>query len=217
MSSTAAIVYLFDIDGTLLLTGGAGSEVLNRVFERRHNIRGAMDRVTASGKTDPIIIAEIFAYALNRQPTADESAAILDEYSAELGEALRRAPRFRLMPEVVSTLDFLAEQPAVTLGLATGNIRAAARAKVERAGLWQRFAFGGYGDDAADRSVLVLRAIERARAHLDHAISAQRIVVVGDTPRDVRAARACATQVIAVATGHYDRAQLEATGADAVF
>lgn len=214
---TAPVLYLFDIDGTILLSGGAGSVALNRVFESQHGILGAMDDVDPAGKTDPLIVVEMFENKLDRQPTQAEIAGILDPYVAELNACLARSTRFRLMPKVVETLDFLAAEAHVHLSIATGNIRSAARAKLERADLWCRFTGGGFGDDASDRAKLVQCAIDRGRRDIGDALSNERIVVVGDTPRDVSAARACGVRVLAVATGSRGRASLEATGADAVF
>lgn len=216
-TTSRPILYLFDIDGTLLLTGGAGAAALNQVFERRYGVRGAMNHVMAGGKTDPVILAEIFDAHMARSPTIEEIGAILDEYVPLLAAELTRSTGFRLMPAVLETLDFLAAQREVTVALATGNVRGGARAKLERAGLWERFPLGGFGDDSADRGELVRRAIERGCHHAGCEFEPDRVVVVGDTPRDVSAARACGVRAVAVATGFVDRATLEATGADAVF
>jgi phosphoglycolate phosphatase len=211
------ILYLFDVDGTLLLTGGAGAVALTQVFERRYGVRGAMDSIHPGGKTDPMILAEIFEAHLARSPTLAEMAEILDEYVPLLRAALDRTTGFRLMPAVIETLDFLAAQRDVHLSVATGNIRSGARAKLERAGLWHRFVHGGFGDDSADRALLVERAIERGSRHAGALLARDRVVVVGDTLRDVSAARACGVRAIAVATGPVPRAVLEDSGADAVF
>lgn len=210
------LLYLFDIDGTLLLAGGAGSKALNRVFAERHGIDGAMDRVLPGGKTDPGIVAEMFLNTLGRKPTSDEIEEILTAYVPALHEEISRAARFRLMPSVVETLAFLEQQADVLLGLATGNIQRGARAKLEHAGLWHRFTAGGFGDDAADRPGLVELAIERACHHAGEEIPRARIVVVGDTPLDVVAARSCGVRALTVATGPADRAALEACEPEAV-
>ena len=211
------ILYLFDIDGTLLLSGGAGSIALDQVFERRYGLRGAMNQVNPGGKTDPMILAEVFEQHLARQPASDEIDAILADYVPCLRDALARATRFRLMPAVVEILDFLAEQPGVCLGLATGNIQAGAQAKLEHAGLWQRFAVGGFGDDSPDRAALVERAIARGEEHVGCTIAREHVIVVGDTWRDVQAAKACQARAVAVATGSTTRADLVACHPDVVF
>lgn len=211
------MLYLFDIDGTLLLTGGAGTVALEQVFLTHYGIARAMRGVSPGGKTDPLIIAEMFERTLARAPTPDEIARVLEAYVPLLREAVAASASFRLMPAVHEALDFLAADGAVCLAVATGNIRAAAQIKLDRAGLGQRFAVGGFGCDSAERALLVARAIERARAHLGVDYDRDEIVVVGDTPRDVHAARACGVRVLAVATGSASRAELEAEQPDAVF
>jgi len=212
------LLYLFDIDGTLLLSGGGGARALDRAFSHRFGIERAMELVKPGGKTDPIILEEIFATRLGRAPVGDEVAEILALYLPLLRAELIETPGFRLMPAVVETLDYLAGlAPAVTLGLATGNVREAAQIKLERAGLWSRFAFGGFACDHRDRPRLVARAIERACELAGvAALPPEEVVVVGDTPLDVEAARACGVRVVAVATGTASRADLVACGPDAV-
>ncbi len=211
------MLYLFDIDGTLLLTGGAGVTALDQVFSTHYGLAQAMHGVSAGGKTDPLIIAEIFENHLGRQPTADEIAHVLDAYVPLLRQAVLASAGYRLMPAVYETLDFLATDTAVCLALATGNIRLAAQVKLERAGLWNRFVCGGFGCDSADRAALVARAIERACDHTRVSYAREDIVVVGDTPRDVHAARACGVRVLAVATGAVSREVLADERPDAVF
>ncbi|WP_428266624.1 HAD family hydrolase [Haliangium sp.] len=211
------MLYLFDIDGTLLLSGGAGSAALDAVFAERYGIDGAMDAVSPGGKTDPVILTEIFESRLGRRPTEAEIEAVLVAYVPHLIAAVTRSTGYRLMPAVHETLDFLGDQDGVVLALATGNIRRAAQAKLDRAGLWERFAVGGFGDDSADRAVLVQHAIERGRRHAGVAYSEAEIVVVGDTVRDIEAARACGVRVVAVATGSVPAEALAAEAPDAVF
>jgi phosphoglycolate phosphatase-like HAD superfamily hydrolase len=213
------MLYLFDIDGTLLLSGGGSSRALDRVFQQRFGVERAMEAIRPGGKTDAIIIEEVFAARLGRAPTAAELDEVIALYlpllRAELGG---EAPNFRLMPSVVEALDFLAALvPGVILGLATGNVREAARIKLERAGLWPRFAVGGFGCDHRDRPRLVARAIERACEHAGvAALAPEEIVVIGDTPFDVEAARACGVRAVAVATGTATRADLAACAPDAL-
>lgn len=212
------MIYLFDIDGTLLLSGGGGSRALDRVFLDRFGLERAMELVKAGGKTDPIILEEIFTTRLNRAPVDEELAEILALYVPLLRAELAEAQAFRLMPSVVETLDYLAAlAPAVLLGIATGNVREAAQIKLERAGLWDRFRFGGFACDHRDRHRLVERAIERAHEVAGQEVPPDQIVVVGDTPLDVAAARACGVRVVAVATGSVGRAELAACRPDAVF
>ena len=209
------MVYLFDIDGTILLTGGAGTRALNRVFQELHGIADAMAHVLPAGMTDPLIIEEIFETHLERIPTPDELWAVLDAYVPYLAEEVARAERFTIMPGAPEAVRFLAGE-GICLGVATGNLRAAAEIKLARAALWDYFPFGGFGDDSRDRGELVARAIERARAIVGPDHPEEKIVVVGDTPRDVAAARACGVRVVCVPTGSYDRASLAAESPDAL-
>jgi phosphoglycolate phosphatase len=202
------LVYLFDIDGTLLLTGGAGTRALNRLFYERYGIEGAMSSIKPGGMTDPLIIRQIFAERLAREPSVDELDVIFAEYVPHLEREVAASMRFQIMPSAVATVEHLAADARVTLSLATGNIRAAARIKLERAGLWHRFRCGGFGDDSADRAELVQRAMDRSREHCPRPLTQDEFVVVGDTPRDIQAARACGIRVIVVPTGSYDREQL---------
>jgi len=206
------VLYLFDIDGTLLLSGGAGARALERAFAARFGVAGAMAEVQLGGKTDPNIVEEVFLTRQGRRPSQAEIDEILDLYLPLLRAELADASNFRLMPAVVETLDHLAGLAGVRIGLATGNIRAGAQAKLERAGLWHRFELGGFACDHRERHRLVARAIERAGA-----IEPDEVVVVGDTPLDVAAARACGARVIAVATGSVGREALAACEPDAVF
>jgi phosphoglycolate phosphatase len=212
------MLYLFDIDGTLLLSGGAGSRALDRAFQQRFGVSGAMSRVNPSGKTDTLILEEAFAHALSRAPTLAELDEMIALYLPLLAAELGAASNFRVMPSAVETLDFLAGHgSAVILGLATGNVREAARLKLERAGLWPRFALGGFGCDHRERPRLVECAIERACAHAGvPALDPDQVVVVGDTPLDIAAARACGVRAIAVATGFATRSDLAACAPDAL-
>lgn len=209
------MLYLFDIDGTLLWTGGAGGRAIDTVFARRYQLTRAMSRIDAGGKTDPLIVEEIFLTRLRRRPTAGEIDKIIADYERELRAELARATSFRLLPGAAEILEHLGGLDGVQLGIATGNTRNGARAKLEHAGLWHHFSFGGFGCDSRDRHVLVATAIERAESAAGRPWPRTSIVVVGDTVRDIEAARACGVRVVAVATGRPSRAELEAAGPDA--
>lgn len=213
-----SLLYLFDIDGTILLSGGAGARALDRAFAEAYRIEGAMDRIRPHGMTDPVIVAEIFETRLGRPAEPGEIDAVLDAYIPLLREEVAASTRFRLMPAVIEAIEFLAAQPGVAIGLATGNIQLAARVKLDRAALWERFGFGGFGCDAADRGHLVAKAIERGIAFAGRAFAPAQIVVVGDTVKDIDAARANHIRVVAVANGSVaDHAELSARAPDAVF
>lgn len=206
-------LWLFDIDGTLLRAGGAGSRALNAAFAARHGLDAAMTGIDASGRTDPWLIAQVFERRLGRAATAAEIDEILEAYLPELE---RELTALRVLPGVIEALDWLAGDPELHhAGIATGNVERGARIKLDRAGLTARFTFGGYGCDSAARPALVARAIERGRARAGD-VPAARCIVVGDTVHDIAAARACGVRVVAVCTGSDTRATLEASGADVV-
>jgi phosphoglycolate phosphatase len=211
-----AVLYLFDIDGTLVLSGGAGSRALDRAFHQRYGLTGATSMVKFGGMTDPAILEEVFGARLGRPPTEAELDEMIALYLPLLEAELVEAPGFRMMPSVIEALDYLAGLGGgLILGLATGNVREAARIKLERAGLWPRFACGGFGSDHRERPRLVERAIQRACVHAGvHALDPEQVVVVGDTPLDVHAARACGVRAVAVATGTATRDELAACGPD---
>ncbi len=206
------ILYLFDIDGTLVRAGGAGARALDRVIEMRYGIRSAMRGIDAGGKTDPWILEEMFAARMSRLPEPHEIEAILEAYVPVLAEECATTDRFRVLDGAFEVTAWLAAR-GCAVGLATGNTHAGARVKLSRAGLWERFGFGGYGSDSAVRAEVVAKAIERGTAQVGRA---DHVVVVGDTMHDVRAAKACEAMCVAVTTGTEPRGALEAGGADLV-
>jgi phosphoglycolate phosphatase-like HAD superfamily hydrolase len=210
------LLYLFDIDGTILLTGGAGTRAINEIFAERYGLDDAMRDVSPGGKTDPIIFGEIFARRLGRAPEPGEIEELIEIYVPLLEREIPRSDRFRTMPAAIETVRHFAELAGIALGVATGNVQAAARAKLRHIDLWDCFGFGGFGDDSADRAELVAVAIERGRAHAGRDFAGDQVVIVGDTVRDIVAAHACGARAVGVPTGSTDRETLERAGADAV-
>jgi phosphoglycolate phosphatase-like HAD superfamily hydrolase len=200
------VLYLFDIDGTLLHAHGSGRGAFDQVFAElhgqeavklgtmtrgHHGVTDASRGIRYGGKTDPAIVDEIFAARLGRAPSDGERSAFLDAYVPRLRALLAR-DGVEVLAGVHESLAFL--RGKAVLGVATGNIRAGADAKLEAAGLGGEFELGGYGCDSKIRSELVAKAIQRA-GRVDE------VVVVGDTIHDIAAARACGATVCAVATG----------------
>ncbi|HEY1813937.1 MAG TPA: HAD family hydrolase [Kofleriaceae bacterium] len=185
------IVYLFDIDGTLLDAHGSGRAAFDAVMRAQHGIADASAGIRYGGKTDPAIIDEIFVARLGRPATATERAAFLSAYISELRGRLA----VRVLDGAAESLAYL--RGRVRLGIATGNIREGADAKLAAAGLAEWFELGGYGCDSHVRAELVGRAIERARERGE----VREVIVVGDTIHDIAAARACGATACAVATG----------------
>lgn len=190
------ILYLFDIDGTLLHARRAGSSSFDTVFADHHNVTAACQGIRFGGKTDPALIDEIFAARLGRPPSDAERAAFLDAYLARLRAHLDRHG-VEVIAGVADALSWLAAQPGVLLGVATGNVQAGADAKLAAAGLTGVFSLGGYGSDSHLRAELVAAAIARGRQRAE----LREVVVVGDTIHDISAARACGAVACAVATG----------------
>jgi phosphoglycolate phosphatase len=197
------MLVLFDIDGTLILSGRAGVRGMNRSFERLFAIPGALDQVDLAGRTDRAIVIE----ALKRtgQPVTEESIAqVRAEYFDDLRDALNEPTPHPagVLPGVTELLDQLAKED-VAVGLLTGNFEAAAEIKLGHYGLWDRFRFGAYGDHHVDRRNLVSIAVEAAVKAGHSRFEADRIVVIGDTPLDVDCAHAYGARAIAVATGPF--------------
>jgi phosphoglycolate phosphatase-like HAD superfamily hydrolase len=208
---------LFDIDGTLVLTGGAGSRAMARAFHDVFGVERAFDGIPMPGRTDDLIVRDAAARAAI---VTDETktAAFRKRYLACLADELSMPrPGSRIMPGVVALLEVLSRRPDVVLGLLTGNYPEAARLKLEHFELWHYFACGAYGGEAADRNRLVPVAVERAAACGFYATNPDDVVVVGDTPLDVACARAFGARAVAVATGDFDVRSLKRAGADVVF
>ncbi|MEW5741374.1 MAG: HAD hydrolase-like protein [Myxococcota bacterium] len=215
--SARPTVLLFDIDGTLVTTGGAGRRALERAFEVFHGRADACSHFPFDGMTDRAIVRQGLT-AIDVEPTEAAIDSLLSRYVAVLEEEVARvdASRYRVhagMEEAVKA--GLAAGMAV--GLGTGNIREGARVKLERVALFQHFAFGGFGDDDESRPALIRRGAERGAARLGVGLFEARVVVIGDTPKDVAAAQAMGAQSIGVATGNWSVQQLLDSGATWAF
>ena len=207
---------LFDIDGTLLLSGGAGLRALNQTFLELFGTAKAFDGIPVAGRTDPLLLTDAAARA-GIALDAGQRQRFHDRYCDLLArEILQPGPRKGLMPGVEELLRHVHQQPRLCVGLLTGNFARAARIKLEHFGLWRFFVYGAYGDDAAERDELVPVAVGRARAAGAVVRSPAHVVVIGDTPLDIRCATAAGARSIAVATGSFDVQTLERKGATAV-
>lgn len=204
---------LFDIDGTLLVTGGAGAVAWQRAFRELHGVDANIGEHTEAGMTDPEIAEIVFREVIGREGTAAERAQAISGYLGHLADAVNESTGYRVMPGIEALLPELAER-GVLLGLVTGNIEAAAHIKLARADLNRFFGFGGYGSDARDRVEVTRRALERGREVAGGRLEPGGAISVGDTPRDVSAGHGVGIEVVGVATGSYSVAQLEEAGAD---
>jgi phosphoglycolate phosphatase-like HAD superfamily hydrolase len=209
---------LFDIDGTLVLTGGAGLRAMTRACQDILGHADALDGIPVAGRTDCIILHDTLA-RLGRQLDQELFHQLRDRYVTYLRDEITQPGRgFNgALPGVPDLLDTLHPREDVFLALLTGNFEAGARIKLERFDLWRYFRCGAYGDDAADRNHLVPVAVERAAACGVPPITAADVLVVGDTPHDVACAKAAGATAVGVATGGYTADELRACGATIVF
>jgi len=206
---------LFDIDGTLVLTGGAGIRALNRAFCQVVGIVNALDGIRLHGKTDPAIVREIFS-ARGALQNADSYDQILAAYVEFLPEEVQQSRNYRVLPGILRFLQDFQGRSDLAFGLATGNVEAGARIKLARGNLNPFFAFGGFGSDAENRTELVRRAAHNGSRLAGVTIDPNDIFVIGDTPRDVAAGREAGYRTVGVATSDYSTEDLSAAGADLV-
>jgi phosphoglycolate phosphatase len=207
---------LFDVDATLILTGGAGLRALARAFKTLYGVEDAMNGISPSGKTDPSIVREIFLRKLAEvQLIESKIPDVLEAYITYLHEEVESAKTYRILPGIAELLEQLAVRSDVLLGLATGNIERGARIKLARGNLNRYFSFGGFGSDSENRTALVRRAADVAVGK-NSVLGSNDIFVIGDTPRDVDAGRDAGFRTVGVATGQYTVEELRQCGADIV-
>ena len=207
------LAILFDIDGTLIVTGGAGGESWRLAFLELYGVEADIGRYADAGMTDPEVGRRTFEGVMGREPAPRELARLLSRRNTLLPRTVAESKGYRVLPGVERLLPLLCDE-GYLLGLTTGGVETAAHIKLERAHLNRYFHFGGYGSDSPDRTVLTHRAIERAAMLLGHALAREEVLVVGDTPSDVEAAHGADAVAVGVATGRYSTGDLERAGAD---
>jgi phosphoglycolate phosphatase len=210
-SATRAV--LFDIDGTILVTGGAGGIAWQRAFAELHGVEANVAEHTDAGMTDPQIAEIIFREVIGREGTQEERAKAIGCYLKHLPDTVAGSPGYRVMPGVEELLDRLIDAGTL-LGLVTGNIEAAAHIKLARARLNRFFSFGGYGSDSADRTEVTKAALARGALVSGGTLADDSCIAVGDTPRDVAAGHGAGIRVVGVATGSYSCQALREAGAE---
>lgn len=204
-------VYLFDIDGTLLNSGGAGQAAMEVGLARAFGITAPTEGISVAGRTDFAIIADLLEYH-GVEPTVENRRRIIDEYLAHLPIELAQREGL-ILPGVVELLEQLKTVTQSHLGLLTGNLRRGAELKLTHFELMQHFEGGGFGDDHSHRDDVARAALADVQGIRPTARS-ETIWVIGDTPADVQCGRAIGATVLAVATGLYSTEQLAETEPD---
>lgn len=218
MEAMRPTVLLFDIDGTLVTTGGAGRRAISRAFEKLHGRLDACDSFSLSGMTDRAIVRKALSI-IGVEATTAAIDAVIEGYLSFLDEEVKRTESRHYfvhagMREAVAEARSLS---GVAVGLGTGNVRAGARVKLERVGIYEQFSFGGFGCDHEDRVELIRHGARCGAQILGSPLEECRVVVIGDTPKDVDAAKGVGAVCIGVGTGNFTAPALLAAGADFAF
>lgn len=213
MAGGARIAILFDIDGTLIVTGGAGAASWRLAFDELYGIPAEIGRYTDTGMTDPDVGRKTFEAVLHRKPERREFAKLLERRLHYLYRTVAESEGYRVLAGVEELLPRLIDD-GYLLGLVTGNLEAAAHIKLHRARLNRFFSFGGYGSDSSDRAEVTRIAIRRAVLVYGEPIAPEQAIVVGDTPHDIEAAHAAGVECVGVGSHHFDVEELRAAHAD---
>jgi phosphoglycolate phosphatase-like HAD superfamily hydrolase len=211
-------IFLFDVDGTLVTTAGAGRRGIERAFGVRYNRRDACSQFRMDGMTDRAILRSGLQY-IGQPATEAAIDELLSIYVNELEDEVAGADRsrYRVHPGIRDALEAARKESYFAIGLGTGNIKAAARVKLSHVNLYDYFGFGGFGCDSEDRVELIRCGAQRGAKRLGRSLPDCRVVVIGDTPKDVAAASAIGAESIGVGTGSYSVEQLLQAGATAAF
>ncbi len=218
MGAMRPTVLLFDIDGTLVTTGGAGRRAMERAFQQLHGRGDASDSFSMSGMTDRAIVRKALGI-IGAQATEVAIDAVIEAYLAHLSEEVRKVDdhKYRVYPGMREAVAASRERSGVAVGLGTGNVRRGAQLKLERVGLYDQFDFGGFGCDHEDRVELIRHGARCGAQSLGAPLEECRVVVIGDTPKDVHAAKGIGAVCIGVGTGSFSAEALLAAGADFAF
>ncbi len=208
------LVLLFDIDGTLITTGGAGKLAIERAFQEVHGRDDATAHFSFGGMTDRAIVREGLK-AIGQATSEKDIDRVLESYLSHLGKALAASQSHRAHVGIAAALDAAEAREVCAIGLGTGNVIDGARAKLAPIGLFHRFSFGGFGNDHEDRPELIRIGAERGAKKLGLAVADCRVVVIGDTPKDIDAAHKNGAFALAVTTGSFKKEALHE--ADAIF
>ena len=207
------IAILFDIDGTLIITGGAGAASWRSAFDELWGIPADIGKFTDTGMTDPDVGRKTFEAVMHRKPERKEFTRLLERRLFYLHQAVQESEGYRVLAGVEELLPKLIED-GYLLGIVTGNLEAAAHIKLHRAQLNRFFSFGGYGSDSSDRGELTKIALKRATFVYGEPVAPEQAIVVGDTPHDVEGAHAAGMKCVGVGSHHFNVDQLRDSGAD---
>jgi len=207
-------VVLWDVDETLVHTGGSGGRAWSRAFEQLHGTPANIGAHSSAGETDPQVGAATFEATLGRRPSARDMNALYAHYLLALAQDIWVSDGYRVLPGAERTLEGLS-RAGVVLGLLSGAMEGAARTKLIPADLNRFFVFGGYGSDAPERTEVARTAVTRAARLLD-GLQPASVTIVGDTPHDIDSANAVGAVSVGVASGHFTADALAAAGADHV-
>lgn len=205
---------LFDLDGTLISTGGAGLRALDRAFYDLHHLEKAMDGISPAGKVDPAIVQEVFREKMGGEVSWRVVDELCEAYLKYLAQEMVRGSGYRVMDGVDQLLNQLEAREDILLALGTGNLERGARIKLEPSGLNDYFPFGGFGSDADNRPEVLRAAVNRAQKRLGTSIHPRCVFVIGDTVLDVRAGKAISAVTVAVGAGHGKKHELQAAEPD---
>jgi phosphoglycolate phosphatase-like HAD superfamily hydrolase len=208
-------VCLFDIDGTLIHTRGAGMAALREGLRAAFGVADPTDQVAVHGRTDRGITRDLFRHH-GIEDLPEHWERFREAYLHVLPFTLAARPG-EILPGIVSLMEMLAARDDIAVGLLTGNTRAGARIKLAHYGLDRYFDFGGFGDDHLERDDVAREALEAARGRSNGSVDLERVWVIGDTPTDVSCGRTIGARVIAVATGNHSRNELAAARPDHLF
>lgn len=209
------LAILFDIDGTLIVSGGAGASSWRLAFDELYGIAADIGQFTDNGMTDPDVGWKTFVSVLHREPGPDEFAKLLERRLHYLSQTVAESRGYAVLDGAEELLARLLRD-GYLLGLVTGNLEAAAHIKLHRAQLNRYFSFGGYGSDSSDRGELTKVALARASLVFGAVIAPAQCLAVGDTPTDTAGAHAAGIACVGVASHNFDEEQLRASGADYV-
>ncbi len=208
-------LFLFDIDGTLITSGGAGEHALMDAMKDRFDVVEDLAGITLAGATDAAIARKLLAKH-SIECSSENITALLDSYLHHLHGRMGRH-NGTILPGIIELLDRLHSEPSCIVGLLTGNLERGAKIKLSHYGVWDYFGFGAYADDHHDRNQLGPFAHARAREQHGVDFRPQSIYVIGDTPRDIECGRAFGAKTVAIATGQYSAAELGEHSPDYLF